>query len=122
MSIPIRPKRGRETVCPRGSYKGTVESVTEKDESYIVMWLIDTTGMPGGRIYKVPQECDLEDLADVVSDLGIKGETVEVGAIRGTALCHVRTFGGKTESKVVDTDPWTGSVPERWTPRRVRRP
>ena len=100
-SIPIRPKRGRKPVCPRGTYQGTVHAITHRDDEYTIIWLIDTPD----QVFKVPQVCDGEGLADVVADLGITGDSVELGDIRGNATCHVRTFGGRKEAKVVDTDP-----------------
>ena len=99
-------KRAKKPVCPAGDYTATVTDVDVGDEEdeYIVNFYVPVNG----NAHTIRQTMSGPELADICVDLPIgvgDEEEVELKDVRGDLRVKVRTFGGKTSAKVVETSP-----------------
>ena len=111
MKIPVRTKRSKlvPSCCPAGTHPATVLSVVEggdeEDRYWTVHWEVAPEHLE--TTFEIEQICDVDEMADIVADLGIAGRRRSLAPddIRGQALAVIRTFGGGKYAKVVETEP-----------------
>lgn len=108
--IPLRERRVTQAnCCPAGTHPATILSVVEdgddEDRYWTVRWEVSPEG--AGRSFEIERTYDVEEMADVVADLGIAKdrEDLDASEVSGGALAVVRTFGGMRYAKVIDTEP-----------------
>lgn len=95
-----------EGLPAKGTYRGKVTAFAEPEEDgspFKFTWEFTARE----RTWSVDQEASQDELMDILVDLGLAGRTIQSArtVIGKKAMITVRTFGGKTSARVMDTAP-----------------
>lgn len=104
MKIPAQRTARPSAVCPAGKHPGEALRARRIGGGvFEVDWRIAPKARK--RTFEITQRTDLRGLRGIAADLGLGGQELELDDIAGRCTVLVRTFGGGSSARVMDTEP-----------------